>query len=426
MKIRLSKNSIYKLFLIAIIFDAYCFFSIGARGITLFYVVSALFIPIGLVNLSEIVMSIKRNPYALIMIVYMVVNHFITKSNDLNALFLSIFLWIFYLLSYRRVGKEYFEKSVELYQMIMNIFAIYGIYQVIGFYFEWSFVDPSLDDFMVAGYNWGNWISIASIRLRRANAIFREPSFFSQFLAISLLIYEKRIFDGAIDCGHTHKYRMYYIWFAINLLAMILTFAGSGYIMFIVGTGYLIISSKASVIMAFVRRHSLLIFVGIVILLIFFIVPNPLLSYMWGRTAEFDSTNAKSISAYLRFVKPYKAMIEIISRSPIWGLGMGNAYGYITASVGNLGNSMQSALPRSFVELGLVGGILYILFMIKAWNKGNCESGSYKAMLCGVYLMTLMHGTWSSEVYWLLLGFLNVDIIAIPNTELSSNLQMAL
>lgn len=44
------------------------------------------------------------------------------------------------------------------------------------------------------------------------------------------------------------------------------------------------------------------------------------------------------------------------------------------------------------------------------WKNGVNESSSYKAVLIGTFLMSFMHGTWSSEVYWLLLGFMNVRL----------------
>lgn len=147
-----------------------------------------------------------------------------------------------------------------------------------------------------------------------------------------------------------------------------------------------------------------------------FIIPNPLTQYLFSRFSELDQNNIQSISAYLRFIKPYIAAKEIIkTKNPLLGLGIGNAYGYVLSGVGNIGNSMQPALPRAFAELGIIGGVLFVLFIFKTYYKKNMHIGIYKVMIIGIYLMTFMHGTWTSEIYWLLLGLLNLSFVDVKD-----------
>ena len=120
------------------------------------------------------------------------------------------------------------EAHIELFSMIMNAMAIYGIYQFFGRIFSLPFCDLIIEGHMVPGFNWSNSIYSFGIIVERSNAIFREPSFFSQFLAMNILIYANKLLKEDIKLK-------YFLLAFLNLSAMILSFSGTGFIILFFG-----------------------------------------------------------------------------------------------------------------------------------------------------------------------------------------------
>lgn len=406
MRLLLDKNSLFRLvFILTLPLDAYCFITVGNRNITVFYLLIVCLFVFSLIDIGILVGGMKRNIFALLMIFYMPIN-FLLNGGKATTLLISEILWIFYVISYRRSTYNTYRKTIKVYQWTMNIMAVYGLYQFVAHSIGLPFADIIIPGHMSEGYNWGNDIRIAGFIFRRSNAVFREPSFFSQFLSINILIYVQKLFD---EPGK--KNQKVYGWIMLNVLAMLVSFSGTGIIMLAGGFIALIFFDGRKVICNYIRKHMPVIMLMTAGFVTMFLLPNPLRDYFFSRFGEFDSSNVESISAYIRFVKPYKATVEILSSHLLLGLGLGNTYNYVTSTIGDLHNSLSIALPRAFAELGIIGGFLYVLFMIKAVNKRNWKFGPYRAILVGTYLMTFMHGTWSSEIYWLFLALLNVKLM---------------
>jgi len=404
-KLKVGKNSLIKLtFVMTILLDAYCFTTIGNRNFTVFYPLSIFVILFGLINLKVTLKGIARNPFSMLMVIYIPLNFFI-NGGVISSFLISMLLWTFYIMSYRNLSSKAFENIIKAFQVIMNVMAIYGIYQFVAHCMRWPFADIIFEGYMSAGYNWSNSINIAGHIFQRSNAIFREPSFFSQFLGISVLVY----IQGLLDNPNQNAKSL--MWMIIDLIAMLLSFSGTGVIITALGAILLLMFNKAQKIITYIKCHVLVVILVVIVAIGILIIPNSLNRYFFSRFAEFDSSNVESISAYIRFIKPYMATAEILGNAPFLGLGLGRTYNYTTVIAGNLNNALSVALPRAFAELGIIGGVLYVLFMLKAINKHNILNGSYKAVLIGTYLMTFMHGTWSSEVYWLFLALLNITII---------------
>jgi len=408
-KLKINKNSVFLFLFVTLFLDEYSFFSIGTRYITLWYLGAFFLIMIALVKPQDIFREIKNNPFALIMLIYMPLNYIITGSTQIAALIIGMLCWFFYICCYRKSDVNNFLKIVDFYQSGMRIMAIYGIYQVIGSYFGLPFIDLRLEGFHVEGYNWSNPISIGGIVLRRANAIFREPSFFSQFLAISILIY----FQSLI-CGVEKKARFRSIkWICISMLALILSFSGTGLIMVILGGIILLSTNNVSKTLAFIKRNAVFVIVEIMMIIVLIFVENPISTYLVGRLTEMNGNNLGA-SAYLRFVQPFTLSMAVMKNSNLYiGLGIGNAFEY-TRIVGTyVYGIIASIVPRTITEEGIIGFSILVFFYIRMISKHNCYLSEYKALLVGTFLMSFMHGTWSSEVYWLLLGFLNVNLLEI-------------
>lgn len=414
MKLLINKNRVFTFLFFTLFLDSYCIVQIGNRGITFWYFGAFLLVLVSLLNINNVARGIKENIYAFLMIIYMPLNY-LAKGNGLESLAVGLICWIFYIFSYRNETVIQFNRTVDFFQKGMNIFAIYGIYQVFAYFLNLPFKNLWIDNLMVLGYNWGNYIDIGGLHLRRANAIFREPSFFSQFLAINILIY----FSYLINNDGTEKKNKDYkkiSMIVINTIALLLSFSGTGLLILFFGVILLFFLNKKKNTMKFIKKHILLILCIIIGIICVLLVPNPLSSYLVSRVTEFDSTNIYSVSGYLRMILPYQAAGKIIfSNDGLLGLGIGNAhlsvYRVLTNYIIGAEASIQPILPRTIIEEGVIGMVMLIAFSVKTWKIKNFITPSYKAILIGTYLMTFMHATWSSEVFWLFWGFLNVKLI---------------
>ncbi len=93
---------IIALYVITIFFDAYCFVEIGNRAVTLFYPVSLLPILLTLKKPYHIILGIRRYIPLALLIIYAAFNFAITDSRDFGALSVTLFMWIVFLMTYRK------------------------------------------------------------------------------------------------------------------------------------------------------------------------------------------------------------------------------------------------------------------------------------------------------------------------------------
>lgn len=404
-----NKNSIFKFLFVTLFLDAYRIIIIGNRNITLWYIGALILFLYSFANFSSVIASVKKNQFAFSMAIYMTLNQALIGT-DISSYAIGLCCWLFYISSYRRCKESQFVELVDFFLAGMKIMSVYGIYQIIGNLIGLPFTNLKFASIHVGGYNWGNSIVISGITLRRSNAIFREPSFFSQFLAMSILIYIQRII--ADENKNYRKYKKTVAWIIIMLVAMVCSFSGTGLLMLGIGSLILLIRTKKTLI--FMKKHILLVCLFMTGIFILIFVPNPLTKYFLSRTREFDYKNTQSVSGYVRMILPYQAAFDILQRYNIaMGIGIGGVRGYAVARNGfNVGSHMSPIIARTFAEEGLIGAFLLLGFFCKFFNKRNIRLSEYRAVLVGTLLMSFMHGTWSSEVFWLFLGMLNIDFIA--------------
>ena len=157
-KIKINTNMIIALYVITIFFDAYCFVEIGNRAVTLFYPVSLLPILLTLKKPYHIILGIRRYIPLALLIIYAAFNFAITDSRDFGALSVTLFMWIVFLMTYRKSTYNEFRELVQLFQKGMNLMAVYGLYQFVGRLIGLPFTDfwlkGTFERFMSHGYNW--------------------------------------------------------------------------------------------------------------------------------------------------------------------------------------------------------------------------------------------------------------------------------
>lgn len=402
---KLNRNTIINFLIICIPLCPYKLLSIGDKDVSLIYLGFGAIIFVCLATPKGLSKSIRKNWIVLLIILYLIINCIILNNKNWGSIIQIMVLWIIMLISYRVVTKKEFNKTIEVFNKLMNIMAIYGIYQFVGRIFGLPFSDLWIDGFMVGGYNWYDWIKIGSLQVARSNGIFIEPSMFSQFLAINILLL---FFSDSFS--HDKKNR----WMIINGIALLLSFSGTGIVLLIIGYLVLMISKTGiKTVMKYIRKHILLVVLFVVTIAIVFI--SPIGTYLVSRLLEFDPTNTRSVSGYIRFVGQFNIAAEVLKSNPVIGIGIGNVQGFINVYRFSGGaNAFASfacsmIVARYLAELGVIGLILLIAFYKGLIKRNRFIDQNYKVLLVCALIMIPLSDTGISVYYWTLLFIINMD-----------------
>lgn len=402
---KVTKNDVLNIMVYCIPLCPYKLLSIGDKGISLIYLIWGLIIVFGLIDTKNLLRGIKRNWIALIAIIYFIINSIVLKNNNIGSIAQFILLWTIWIFSYRRVSYQQFEKTISIFHRVMNIIAIYGIYEFFGRMIGLPFSDPWIEGHMIEGYNWYNTESIAGITVYRSNGIFMEPSMFSQFLAINILFY-------LFDTDGTHKKRTKEI--ILNIIALICSLSGTGLLLLAVVFVLMNITKGGSkYFRELLRKYK--VWIIVVCVLLVGVLFSPIGGYMISRLSEFDPTNTKSISGYIRFVGQFNIAKEIIMTDPVLGLGIGNVQGFIdiyrTTGTATAFASFACSMivARYIAELGVIGVTILFIAYKKIIRKDNMENCFYKVLALSVIVMIPLSDTGINVSYWLLIFMLNID-----------------
>jgi len=242
---------------------------------------------------------------------------------------------------------------MKTFQTSMLIAAIIGIIQFLSQFIGITHVDllsSLLGPYITQLYNFSIRLGFGS-GLYKANAIFfLEPSFFSQWLSIAILIeiYFYRRFKNLI----------------VFIPALLFTFSGTGLLVLAVGLIPIIFNFN----FWYLFRLSVvfLLFVGL-----FFLSGYAEVTY--SRLEQFDDPNA---SAYIRFIAPYKLYSEYLRNNPekIWfGAGPGTVDTDLEG--GGEGKNPRALSPlyiKMLYEYGIAGfGFFVFIFSSFFWRTNS-------------------------------------------------------
>ena len=402
---KVSKKSVINLMVCCLPLCPYKFISIGDKDISMIFIIWGLLIMVGLFSPRMVMKGAKENPIVLVMISYFLINSMILSNHNIGSIIQFVLLWAILLFSYRVNTCDEYNKTINLFMKIMNIMAVYGIYEFIGRIFHLPLSDPWIPGLMVEGYNWYNMISIGSIQIARINGIFVEPSMYSQFLAINILLY---LF--AYKGRNSIKTR----WIVINAISLILSFSGTGILLLaIVSMIMFFTRTGLQAILQYVKKNIVLFGIGIVSIV--GLMSSPVGSYLVSRLTEFDPTNTSSISGYIRFVGQFNIAREILKTTPFLGIGIGNAQSFIdiyrytggAKAFASLACSMIAA--RYAAELGIIGLIILLLQYKSFFKKERISNTRYKVLLISVLVMIPLCDSGINVTYWFLLYLINLD-----------------
>lgn len=209
----------------------------------------------------------------------------------------------------------------------------------------WSYVDPFEGvpaGWILGDYNTNQPVEYGSPIIKSQAFVFLEPSFLSQFLGLALVI-------GILQRAPA--------WNLVVLgVALICTYSGTGLIL--AGVGLLIILIRVPR-----RIRPGMVLLAVVTATIFVLSPyaEPLLE----RTDEVETSDS---SLSLRFVAPYREVVNGLSQEPVRylvGAGPGSAERVLeNAREGSGLAVVYTVVPKIIFEYGLIGGSLFLAFFL--------------------------------------------------------------
>jgi len=273
----------------------------------------------------------------LFIIISALISSYYSKSFSVPSLVLLIGLYFWSVFAFKEnvqiVALKYFHA-------IMLICSIIGVLQFLTqsmgiSYRDWlSFIPPQ---FIITNYNYSAPITNGSFLYKSNGIIFLEPSFFSQMVALAIII-------------EIYYYKKY--WRLLILLpALLFSFSGTGLILLAIGLLPLIFSQK----------WKNIILIGCILLsFLYLFYSSGFSSYTFNRINEFRMPNT---SGYMRFISPIKTYIDFTSKegdtAKFWfGLGPGVSEDY-RWNIGTYWNTVMKLI----IEYG-IAGLMFFSYLV--------------------------------------------------------------
>lgn len=388
------------------LFGAYCIGYVGSYPITIFTLFAILSIALIVFHIDDVIKGFFANPFSFLMIIIVMVSFIAGPYSSSTALALSIMYLVFYACSWRETSDERQLLWLRRWQCLMNLLAIYGIYQFIGRGLGLPLTDLYLDGYMVKGYNWTNPITIGGFSFLRANALFMEPSFFSQYLAINILLYIYQLLMGM----STNSLKVFAA-LILNLIALIASFSGTGIIILILGAAILIFGNRKSFMKVKIVIPIAMISISFLIGLLLF-APTDVINYFAQRATEIFSYSENASSGYKRFNGSYQLFCEALGTYFIFGAGIGGVRDFVALISGGMladsNNYVSNGFIRVTIDMGFLGIVCWIIFLTYNYInllKNNKGVFSFACLL--VIALNICHEAFTGIYFWIFLNFLN-------------------
>ena len=389
------------------LFDAYAFFYIQSFPVTLFTIVSIIYvIQWGIKGKFKSIKITKQNVLISILILYVIFNYIFRGCHNITSFLQTVYFLTLSLIAYRKELSGKFDGYCSLYQKIMTYISIYGIYQFVGRIFGFPLTDLILKDHMVTGYNWTNATYILGQTVYRSNAFFREPSYFGQMLAISLILYMPIFFE------RKKKEKKVLLSIIIQGLAMITTLSGTGMFMLIISFAvYSCIMVKKRSFWRKIIPISVLAICVIIYVLIFTSFGN----YFVTRLNELFVYNRDASSGFVRFRSWIIVVKESWNSNMLLGSGIGTGSDYIAKYTIQYFGMTLNGFARVATELGIIGIGLWCGMIISFLRKKQniLLSNRYLVICCSLIPLIFMQEAFSSNLFWMLIMLINCRLYDI-------------
>jgi len=394
---RKTLDKIINILFIVSIFEAYKISDFYEFPLTLVIILMGIAYIMGSILLFKNAISGNINLIVLIFIIYAVINFTINDGSELTSLFLLIFFFSFIWISKRDVYTDIFEKYISVYIKVTSIISFYAIYQIFARALNLPFADIIFENNMVTGYNWTNYIFYGGTLLYRSNGIYREPSILSQYTALTIIFIIIKMKNGD---------KRYIFALLINIIAFLVSFSGSG---FLVLAFWILFNIKFS-IKKVIKSFPFINILGAFILAIAYFYKFDFgINYFLGRTNEVFNNK---LSGGARYRGPFELLRISLEKSPLFGFGPGTRE-FIKLNLGlfiNVGIHIDSTIPRIGIELGIIGIFLWIIFIISILKAENFKNKYYYALVIFIFIQMFNGEYFLSTTYWPFLYLINCKL----------------
>ena len=276
---------------------------------------------------------------------------------------------------------EQFPESAELFSNFVVFFAICGITQfflqfLVGAKYVFPIENFAPVNFIVHGFNYLNPLFQGS-SIYKANGVFLlEPSFFSQLLAIGLLV------------EFVTRQRASRL--AILILAMIVSYSGTGLVILVFGLPAALLGNR--------RADLIVVFAAVVVLCAILAAPLRLDIFL-DRLGEFGSSGSSASARFVGWISLFEQTLFNDPAHAFAGYGAG-AFRDIAAHASYPVAEMLHS--KIFIEYGLLGGALYIGFLLYCIFSAPAPA----AIKVAITVLHFMAGAYSEPVIGIALSLL--------------------
>lgn len=265
-----------------------------------------------------------------------------------NSLLLLALLYAPFAFALSSEIRSQYAVVLRFYSLMMLLLASLGILQLLLQSLGWRYTDVLGDilprQLLISGYNTSYPIKYGDNLYKSNGFLFLEPSFFSQFLGLAIIV----------QLVLRDRYRRLLLF----VPALVATVSGTGLVL--VGFGIAALALRRGPTWAARVALSGLLLVGVVLL-------SPFGTVFKARSTE---TGSSASSGNLRFVKPYQVLVQDLLPSPqrvLLGRGPGSddraAQDYLARTGLPLSNP---TLQKSLYEYGFFSGLFLVVFIAYA------------------------------------------------------------
>ncbi len=250
----------------------------------------------------------------------------------------------------RRPTTEQYHAALSLFLGLMTVAAVIGIGQIALQFVGVPFVDPfaALPSALVLhGYHTSYPVIYGSSIFKANGIFFLEPSFYSQFLALALVV-------------HIHLRRR-------GLRGYLLM---AGIIASVSGTGIILALSGILVLGLTERRRQVVRMAGGILVVAFLVAVSPAGSVF---TSRIDESSSSTSSANGRFSVPYTVTASKLSSDPatlLSGEGPGDAERTSRQMEETGVTAVFPVVPKVALEYGVPAVVIFVAFFVTSTLRG--------------------------------------------------------